>query len=370
MPVLLRAAIWNVMTEIGSGASDPRDLLNMTSLLSWQDKLTLLRKVVGIADLAIPTPTGLPHGTHALRVFLAPEYLFSETCNRHVVNYETRGHLVEGLKTLSADFPDLLLIPGTVSYFKPLVDNKLEKARLKADPTHIARTVKYQGLYTVGAEKKTYLAHNTAYAFYGGQQVFKYRKMLNCGELNTQDSKAAKVMIFAVGNQLGTFDFNQIGTTVKIGLEICADHDDGQLRKGGAANLDLQLVLAASTAMKKTNAVLRTGGVLLHCNAGDTSTDGNRRAWQNVAGTLTDIRTMGGGAPPGPERIDPTARPELSSLSNKTAKFDRAFEKVQTKVVVKAMGKGPNTTNYVQQKVTAYAQTRGGTVHFYEATIP
>src|SRR5262245_1549295 len=218
MPTIVRAAIWNAKTDVGGKAGEARDRANFTSLLEWQDRLTLLRSVVEMADRALPMPTGLPPGTNALRILLAPEYFFSESCDRHVMNYETRGHVVDGLAKLSDDVADMLLIPGTVSYFKPLVDKKLEKRRLQADANHDSRVVKYAGLFTVGQEKSTYLAHNTAYAFFNGRQVFKYRKMLDAVELNTQDRAVGKVVVFAKGDQAGVFDFDKAGSRLRIGM--------------------------------------------------------------------------------------------------------------------------------------------------------
>lgn len=369
MPTLVKAAVWNAKTEVGSDAKNPRDLANFTSLLEWQERLRLLRAAIEAADRAMPIPGALPPGTHVLRLFLAPEYFFSESCNRHVMNYETRGHVVTGMAKISADVPNMLLLPGTVSYFKPLVDKSLETSRLKADPTHVSRLVKYAGYYTVGEEKSTYLAHNTAYAFYGGRQVFKYRKMLDCAELNTQDRKAGKVMVFATGQGVGVFTFNQAGPTLHIGVEICADHDDGQLSKGGASNLDLQIVLSASTGLRKNYAVLRDGGCLFHCDAGATSADGKGRAWQNVGGALVDLRA-GGAAPPAPsERMDPLTRPELADLAKKTGKLDAAFEKAQVKKAGETLDKAAAKT-FAQAQTTRYVQARGGTVHFFDATIP
>jgi len=369
MPTFIKVAVWNVKSEVGSAASDPRDLANFTSLLKWQDRLQLLRAVVGAADRAMPMPGALPPGTHALRLFLAPEYFFSESCNRHVMDYETRGQVVQGMAKLSGDFPHMLLMPGTVAYFKPLVDKGLESRRLKADPNHQSRVVKYAGYFTAGEEKSTYLAHNTAYAFYGGQQVFKYRKMLDCAELNAQDLKAGKVMVFAIGSTVGVFNFNQAGQALRIGVEICADHDNGQLSKGGVTNLDLQVVLSASTGLKKDFAVLREGGCLFHCDAGESTVDGKRRAWQRVAGVLVDLRAAGGPPPAPSERIDPLTRPELADLKKKTAKLDTAFEKAQARQVSGTLDKD-KAKAYAQSKASQYLQTRGGTVHFFEATIP
>ena len=369
MPTLIKAAVWNAKTEVGSAPSDARDLANFTSLLAWQDRLVLLRSAIEAADRAMPIPGGLAAGTPVLRLFMAPEYFFSESCNRHVMDYETRGHVVQAMANISANFPDMLLLPGTVSYFKPLVDKKLETARLAADPLHTSRLVKYAGTYTVGEEKSTYLAHNTAYAFHGGRQVFKYRKMLDCAELNPQDRKAGKVMVFATGNSVGAFDFNLGGVTLRIGVEICADHDNGQLSKGGVSNLDLQIVLSASTGLKKDYAVVRDGGCVFHCDAGEASADGKRRAWQNVGGTLVDLRTAGGAAAPSSERMDPLTRPELAGLRKKTTKLDKNFEKAQVKKAGETLGKAQAKV-HGQQRATQYLQTRGGMVHFYEATIP
>ena len=368
MPTLIKAAVWNVKTEVGSKAGEARNLQNFTSLLNWQDRLRLLRSAIETADRAIPMPGAPPPGTHVLRLFMAPEYFFSESCDRHVMDYETRGQVVAGMAKISADVPDMLLLPGTVAYFKPLVDKGLESRRLKADPTHQSRLVKYAGYFTIGEEKSTYLAHNTAYAFYGGHQVFKYRKMLDCAELNAQDLKAGKVMVFATGNSLGVFNFNQAGMALRIGVEICADHDNGQLSKGGVSGLDLQIVLSASTGLKKDFAVLRNGGCLFQCDAGESTADGKRRAWQNVAGALTDLRGPGG-APVASERMDPLARAELAGMRKATTKLDEKFEKAWVKENTASLGKAQAVT-YAQTRVTPYLQTRGGTVHFYEATIP
>jgi predicted amidohydrolase len=364
MPVMVKVAIWNAMTEVGAIAGYQGDLASFTNLLKWQDRLTLLRAAVALADNALPIPTGLTTGTSVLRLFLAPEYYFAQSCDQHVMDYETRGHVVEGLAKISANHREMLLIPGTVSYFKPLVDKSLEKRRLKLKPAHQERVVKYAGYVKKGEENSMYLAHNTAYAFYNGQQVFKYRKRLDASELNTQDKnavKTGKVMVFATGDAVGTFDFDKAGPTLRIGLEICADHSGGELKKCGASDLHLQLVLAASTSMKSDFAVVRDGGCVFLCSANSDSTDGKGRAWQSLAGKLVDLRDADGANFPARERMDPLARPELKSLKSKTAKLDAGYENAHRGYVHHTQLPG---------KVQRYLQARGGSVHFYEATIP
>ena len=35
MPVMVKVAIWNAMTEVGAGAADQADLNSFTNLLKW-----------------------------------------------------------------------------------------------------------------------------------------------------------------------------------------------------------------------------------------------------------------------------------------------------------------------------------------------
>lgn len=114
--------------------------------------------------------------------------------------------------------------------------------------------------------------------------------MLDHAELNTQDKAAVRVMVFAKGDQLGVFDFDNAGSTVKIGMEICVDHFSGVLSKGGAKDLDRQIVLAASTSMKENFAVVRDGGCVFLCSANSTTVDARQRAWQRVKGDMVDLR--------------------------------------------------------------------------------
>ena len=369
MPVIIKAAVWNVQTEI-AGANNMRAGENFTSLLKWQDKVKLLRAVVELADGALPVPADLPTGTHALRLFLAPEYLFSESCTQHVIDYETRCHVVESLANLSADMPQMLLMPGTVAYFKPLVDKKLESRRFKANTNHESRVVKYAGCFKVGEEKSTYLAHNTAYAFFGGKQAFKYRKMLDASELNAKDKEVGKVVVFSKGQQLGVFDFDKAGQRLRIGVEICADHDSGVLHNGNVRGLDLQIVLSASTGLRPNFSVVRDGGCLFQCDSKATSADGKGRAFQSVRGTLVDLRDTAAQVPAAAERIDPLARPDFGKkLQSKTTKLDEAYKKVHEKAVANAPSKQAGDAA-VQKEMTRYLAARGGTLHFYEVTIP
>ena len=363
MPVIVKAAVWNAMTEIGAMpvAQDPTARVSFTNLLKWQDRLKLLRSVVTLADRALAIPTGLPKGTSVLRMFLAPEYYFAESCDRHVMDYETRGHVVQGLGNISADLREMLLIPGTVSYFKPLVDKKVEKRRLKLDAQHKPRTVRYAGYFKADEENSTYLAHNTAYAFYNGQQVFKYRKRLDASELNKQDVQTVKgVMVFVTGDAVGVFDFDKAGTKLRIGVEICADHGDSQLKQCGASGLDLQIVLSASVPVNPNAAVVRNGGCLFRCNARPDSTDGTGSAWQLVDGNLVDLRTLQKDALAS-ERIDPLTRREFKDVKSKTEKLDKLYAKTHTGFV---------SNSQLEKRITMYLEARGGTVHFYEATLP
>ncbi|MGH7627607.1 MAG: hypothetical protein ACREOJ_20100, partial [Gemmatimonadaceae bacterium] len=132
---------------------------------------------------------------------------------------------------------------------------------------------------------------------------------------------------------------------------------------------DLQIVLSASTGLRKNFAVVRDGGCLFHCDAGEASADGKRRAWQNVGGALMDLRTGGGAAPPPSERMDPLTRPELAGLRSKTTKLDAGFEKAQIRKAGEILGKA-EAKAHGQQLATRYLQARGGMVHFFEATIP
>ena len=136
--------------------------------------------------------------------------------------------------------------------------------------------------------------------------------MLDAAELNPQDTKVGKVVVFAKGDQRGVFDSDKAGQTLRIGAGLATRF-----------------------------------------------------------GSLVDLRAAGGPPPAPSERIDPLTQPAFSAFKSRARKLDAAFEKAWVKkATASAAGDKAVGKSYAQAQLTNYLKVRGGIVHFYDATIP
>jgi hypothetical protein len=70
-------------------------------------------------------------------VFLAPEYYFARAANRHFVEHTEKQTVVDALRTLSQKHPKMLLVPGTVAWWRKAWQNDGDDDRIKKVETRL-----------------------------------------------------------------------------------------------------------------------------------------------------------------------------------------------------------------------------------------
>ena len=105
---------------------------------------------------------------------------------------------------------------------------------------------------------------NTAFFSYNGSILATYDKKFPDGS-----EMGSETIIFIPGNRPGVVDVpSPRGSSYRVGIEICRDNMSGALVTGGVANLDVQLVLSAyidGVAPEAT--AVRDGGVLANADS-------------------------------------------------------------------------------------------------------
>lgn len=188
-------------------------------------------------------------GDRAMGLFTAPEGALGDNLKKSDVNWYRRH-----FKELSAAHPDMTIMPGTMNWQE--------------------RTKKRRGL-----GKKTAL-RTTGDVFHGGKRVHTVNKHRDAGDTSGQrvlhrrgkpaasGQRAAKWYNRGKGPRDGGSRFDVAG--VKMGYEICADHDDKRLRrelhKTGADVPDVHVVNAAGNSYSGGHAALTAGGIAVSNN--------------------------------------------------------------------------------------------------------
>ena len=98
------------------------------------------------------------------------------------------------------------------------------------------------------------VAHN-------GVLLLEYDKRNDCVELQKFETDLGYK--FMPGTVHGTFTCDGL----QCGIETCIDHDCGQLKADGGANLDLHIVISNTVSIKPANVAAAPHGFLLHCDA-------------------------------------------------------------------------------------------------------
>jgi hypothetical protein len=106
--------------------------------------------------------------------------------------------------------------------------------------------------------------HNATFAFLGGKEKFRYAKRSNFHETQGYEDKRA---LFLHGEASGTTTIEDL----RIGFEICLDHNVGKLpetiRQSMAGELDIHLVLSDYVLnLGDGGGVLRIDGVRIHAS--------------------------------------------------------------------------------------------------------
>lgn len=331
MPTLLQIGIWNVRCDVGTDHS-MLTMRNMVGQLAHHDRYRLLKDVVATAVGLMPAP---PLGTQVLRMFLAPEYLFARSHDRHVVHPDTHTHVLADLAKLSTRHPTVLFFPGTVAYCKPMIGGGKN------------RTAKYANVVHANPHAPQHLvvAHNTAYVFHNGAKVFKYRKMEDAAEVNPNESLGGR-MVFVPGPGPGVF--TSPAPALQIGIEVCADHAAGHLSHGHQA-LDVHVILSASTGFVAGHAAVREGGVVCHADA-----TGAPAVYQKVHGQMVPVATLGGAV----QAVDPTTNAKIAaSVGRLQGEFAQEVGRVYASPVQR------------QNTINNYTASCGGRLGVFEATI-
>lgn len=225
----------------------------MTQLQYFHQQANLQRDLILRHVVPQVQPETLP-------VFLAPEFFFKW---RDGLPYDraTFFNAIDYLKALSAEFPDVLWIIGTVWWAEPHASGAL-------------------------------MVHNSALILQGGVVLHSWQKERLSGIdglrrgpefWDREDAQAARIL---ARSQIPFFDARlPDGDSLQCGIEICLDHltlngpppSPGVLRQhyvaaepdpDQGAGGDVHLLTAAGMPMQPENVVARRGGLFLRCDGG------------------------------------------------------------------------------------------------------
>jgi len=269
----INIALWQVPTMVvnsGNVAKDghQRALLNTMASQSLDERMALLRKRLGKAD-AFFRSTPVPAKHSSVTVFAAPEYLFARNAAEHFISQKDKDQLFDELLTLSADFPHVVLFPGTIAWKKaavgpddplyPLLSARGQKARLQRETggSSIYSDKDIKAFEQAQDRNELYyLARNTCYVMHNGEAVLKYHKRDNGGETNRATD--GEDVFFVHGARDGVFQ----AAGLSFGLKICAE-----VRTALTRLVDVQVVISASSPVTPGDMQLRPGGYCCHADA-------------------------------------------------------------------------------------------------------
>jgi hypothetical protein len=285
------AAAWQIDTN------DPGtrlfESLDVTGIFPLDTKISTMTRIV--TDFYNAATLGIPQGgIPPLFIFVAPEYYFKRTLTQRCLTKDERDQTRAAMSALAQSMPNLLLIPGTIMWRKPLDKKAYEKA------TQRMKTRVAIGGYTgatelpkpasplIGKSKvKGDAAYNTAY-LYMGDRVMKYHKMEFAGELAAEDTGA----VFVPGDGNNVFTVSGL----KIGVEICADHASHHLKQP----VDIHIVTSATVSRNDAHVMAKHGGLYIRADSGsaeitkvDRDADQPLTAAPNAAVTTPQIGADG-----------------------------------------------------------------------------
>ena len=341
MPTQVQVGIWNVGCSVGTG---PRmqTLMNFTGTLVHQDRFRLLQDVVASALMLMPPQATT---TPSIRIFLAPEYYFAKNETEKAASYDVKTQVLTSLANLSDQHRTLILIPGTVAYCKELLtttkDRRAKYARVMPTNPQNPHPVR--------------VSHNTAYVFHNGGQVFKYRKATDAHELEDGERDGGR-MVYVPGT--GPSVFRLLNQT--IGIEICADHEGGWLsRNRPQSDLDIHVILSASTTFKPNYACVREGGIVCHADSSNAPA-----VYQKVRGVMVPT------GPVGISDIDPALDPQLApTVEARRKDHTRAVVNSLIGLPAKSTTGAPVRAPAIRRKEQDYLNARGGKLGVFQVTI-
>ena len=165
------AATWQIDTN--NAGTRNYESLDVTGIFPLDTKISTMTRIV--TDFYNAANVGLPQGgIPPLFIFVAPEYYFKRTLTQRCLTKGERDRTRTAMSALAQTMPNLLLIPGTVAWRKPL-DKKAYKKATQRLETRVAMGG-YTGATNLPKPTSPYIgkgkatgdaAYNTAYLYMG-----------------------------------------------------------------------------------------------------------------------------------------------------------------------------------------------------------
>jgi predicted amidohydrolase len=256
------ACIWNPRTVVRPNNQGP------TGLRDSMQRLKELEKKVAEAYAFCEKQALADQRSYLPYVFLAPEYYFSRAANRHFIEHSEKQAVVDAIRALSQQHPRMLLVPGTVAWWRKVRRNDGDDERImKTGIRMMNRQTGFEpedlvaDIAKLKKDQDVYVAQNTAYIAYKGK-VLKYHKFGNFNEIEGDEQDRS--VVFAPGTASGRF---RIGALC-FGLEICLDHDMGFLKHSVSKLPDgVHVHLIVSANVEQESGKYATRGIVLHASS-------------------------------------------------------------------------------------------------------
>ncbi|MFE8596303.1 carbon-nitrogen hydrolase family protein [Archangium violaceum] len=165
-------------------------------------------------------------------------------------------------------------------------------AKLKSKVKHIQE--KTQSLPP--DQRDIQIVRNVALVFFDGELLFKYKKReeyksgKQTGEFSPGDKKEHSAIKFFPGHRDGVFPLKLGGTSITCGIEICMDHNVGELRyTESAKNLHLHFIVSDHVTNKPEHSAVKEGGYVVHAST-DVDMVGVFDHSFNSAGTRLSVK--------------------------------------------------------------------------------
>lgn len=206
---------------------------------------------------------------HYIKVFMVPEYFFRKndwTATPTPFSEEDKDDIVARLRDLSADYPDVLLIPGTIFHCSdatPHVNVAAPENLAVGDGADFDRVVVQDG----------HLVKNEAPILWDGAVYTWSRKHRDAAELPAAErGDYAYEYRPATVHTVCQFQFPD-DLMIRCGLEICQDHATARLKhvKGNVRDLHIQFIISAGTNAYPKNAVTPVNGLIFRCDGGSVA---------------------------------------------------------------------------------------------------
>ncbi|MDX1547575.1 MAG: hypothetical protein R3247_11335, partial [Rhodothermales bacterium] len=305
-------AIWQVNTL------SPSKSVGLTGLHAL-DPTARLMALEAVLETAVPAMKEKASQLYQepLFIFVAPEFLFS-TVEGHFLQEEIKERIRLGLIAISKRYPEVLIVPGTIAWYKTVErsPSRAKRAGPAAPPrdfslylaqydTEVHAPTRYAGWAQEALrgyqedqreqfgerlkrnDPALKIARNTVFLLYQGDVWHKYSKRHESLDehdlsLDVPGTADYKNIVFAPSITSPLVPPIQ-GLT--IGIEICADHEHASLLNTGS-RCDIQIVCSATVSVFREHASLKPTGILIqadsqtsgvyqpeHLGAGDRSSE-------------------------------------------------------------------------------------------------